>query len=73
MKTLIHSGRVIDPANQIDSRLNLLIENGKIACATREMPDADVIIDASGKIVCPRLVVGDARAHCTPLRLRVCR
>ena len=29
MKTLIHSGRVIDPANRIDSRLNLLIENGK--------------------------------------------
>ena len=65
MKTLIHSGRVVDPANRIDSRLNLLIENGKIACATREMPDADVKIDASGKIVCPGFI--DIHMHEDPV------
>ena len=31
MKTLIKNGRVIDPASQIDSRLDVLIENGKVA------------------------------------------
>ena len=30
MKTLIAGGRVIDPANRVDAKLNLLIENGKI-------------------------------------------
>ena len=65
MKMLIHSGRVIDPANRIDSRLNLLIENGKIACATREMPEADTVIDASGKIVCPGFI--DIHMHEDPV------
>ena len=31
MKTLIFGGRVIDPANRVDAKLNLLIEDGKIA------------------------------------------
>ena len=31
MKTLIYGGHVVDPANRVDAKLNLLIDNGKIA------------------------------------------
>ena len=32
MKTLIFGGHVVDPANRVNSKLNLLIEDGKISC-----------------------------------------
>ncbi len=56
MKTLIYGGRVIDPANHVDSKLNLLIEDRKIAWAGKEMPEADEMIDATGKIVTPGFI-----------------
>ena len=56
MKTLIYGGRVIDPANQVDSQLNLLIEDRKIAWVGKEMPEADKMIDATGKIVTPGFI-----------------
>ena len=65
MKTLISGGRVIDPADRIDSRLNVLIENGKIAALSPEDMDADTRIDASGKIVCPGFV--DVHVHEDPV------
>ena len=46
MKTLIYNGHVIDPANHVDGKLNLLIEDGKIAWAGKGMPEADQVIDA---------------------------
>ena len=46
MKTLIFGGHVIDPANKVDAFLNLLVEDGKIAWAGKEMPEADRLIDA---------------------------
>ena len=65
MKTLIYGGRVVDPADRIDSRLNVLIENGKIAALSPEDMAADTRIDASGKIVCPGFV--DIHVHEDPV------
>ena len=80
MKTLIFGGRIIDPANKVDAMLNLLIEDGKIAWAGKEKPEADRYIDATGKIVTPGFidihmhedpVEGDAIQQCIfPMMLR---
>ena len=62
MKLLIKSGRVIDPANKIDSILDILIDNGKISQVQKEISvKADRIIDASAKIVMPGIV--DMHVH----------
>ena len=65
MKTLIFGGHVIDPANKVDAFLNLLVEDGKIAWAGREMPEADRLIDATGKIVTPGFI--DIHMHEDPV------
>ena len=65
MKTLIHGGHVIDPANHVNGKLNLLIQDGKIAWAGRDMPDADRTIDATGKIVAPGFI--DIHMHEDPV------
>lgn len=56
MKTLIYGGYVIDPANRVNGKLNLLIEDGKIAWAGISLPEADRSIDAAGKIVTPGFI-----------------
>ncbi len=65
MKTLIVNGRVIDPANRVDARLNLLIEDGKIAWAGKECPEVDEVIDAAGRIVAPGFI--DIHMHEDPV------
>ena len=62
MKTLLKNGRVIDPKNQLDEILDVLIENGKIAEVAKNISadDADVI-DVTGKIVTPGLI--DMHVH----------
>jgi len=65
MRTLIRGGRVIDPANGVDSMLNLLVEDGKIAWAGTEEPRADTVIDATGKIVTPGFI--DIHMHEDPV------
>lgn len=65
MKTLIYGGRVIDPANRVDSQQNILLENGKVAWAGREMPQADRYIDAGGQIVAPGFI--DIHMHEDPV------
>ena len=65
MKTLIYGGRVIDPANRVDGKLNILIENGKIAWVGKEMPEADRTVDATGKIVTPGFI--DIHMHEDPI------
>ena len=55
-RTLIVSGRVIDPSQNLDRVMNLLIEAGKIV-AYDVIPRGDEkVIDAAGKIVAPGLV-----------------
>ena len=65
MKTLIFGGHVIDPANRVNGKLNLLIEDGKIAWAGNGLPEADLTIDATGKIVTPGFI--DIHLHEDPL------
>lgn len=61
MRILLRGGRVIDPAQNIDERLNLLIEDGTVAALTHQTPDADETIDATGKVVCPGFI--DVHMH----------
>ena len=65
MRTLIHGGHVIDPANRIDGQLNLLIEDGKILWVGTSLPEADRVIDATGKIVTPGFI--DIHLHEDPV------
>jgi dihydroorotase len=62
MKLLIKNGRIIDPANNIDEVLDVLVENGKISKLAKNIPpNAKEIIDATNKIVMPGLV--DMHVH----------
>jgi len=62
---LLTGGRVLDPANQLDSQTDLLIVSGKIAAvgptAAKQAPDHTERRDVSGQIVCPGLI--DLHAH----------
>ncbi|MDD5196468.1 MAG: dihydroorotase [Candidatus Omnitrophota bacterium] len=62
MKILIKSGRVIDPANKIDSIMDILVEDNKISKIARNIKlEADKIIVAENKMVLPGLV--DMHVH----------
>lgn len=62
MKLLVQGGRVIDPANNIDEQLDVLIEDGKIVKVAANIKAADAeIVDAGGKLVTPGLV--DIHVH----------
>ncbi len=63
MNVLIQNGRLIDPANKIDSKRDLYIVDGKVA-AIGSAPagfKAERTIDAAGKVVAPGLVDLSAR------------
>jgi dihydroorotase len=63
MKLLLKGARVIDPASKIDSRMDVLVEDGKItACSTTIKASSDVkIMDLTGMIVAPGLI--DIHTH----------
>ncbi|HRW13549.1 MAG TPA: dihydroorotase [Syntrophomonas sp.] len=62
MKLLIKGGRVIDPANEINDVLDVLIEDGRIKTVDRNIKAADAeTIDATGKLVCPGFI--DMHVH----------
>lgn len=62
MSMLIQNGRVIDPANNIDDTLDILVKDGKIAEVGKNLKaKADETIDAKGKLVTPGLV--DIHVH----------
>ncbi len=60
---LIKNGRVIDPANDIDKKCDVLIVDGKIAEVGKIDPPRQIqtVIDASGKLVTPGLI--DIHVH----------
>ena len=64
MNILIRSGRVIDPANYVDSVLDIYISDGKIVPPSADFR-AERVIDATGKIVCPGFV--DIHMHEDPV------
>ena len=62
MAILIKNGRVVDPANNLDAILDILIEDGLIAKVGENIrSQAKEIIDATGTIVMPGLV--DMHVH----------
>jgi len=62
---LVTGGRVIDPANQLDTIADLLIQDGKIAAigtaAASQASEATERFDAKDKVVCPGLI--DLHVH----------
>ncbi len=61
-KLLIRGGRVIDPANKVDKKMDVLVENGKIAKLAESIKEkADETIEAKGHIVTPGLI--DMHVH----------
>ena len=66
MKTLIKNGFVIDPANHVQAKLNVLVEDGKIAAIGRDTMQADTVIDAENRVVCPGFI--DIHMHEDPVK-----
>ena len=58
---LIKNGRVIDPANNIDEKCDVLVTEGKIAAVGKVEKDVKNVIDAQGKLVTPGLI--DIHVH----------
>ena len=62
MRLLIRGGRVLDPARNIDSQLDILIENGKIVHQGRNLSaEGAQVLDAAGLVAAPGLV--DMHVH----------
>ncbi len=62
MKLLIKNGRVIDPRNQIDDRLDVLIEDGAVSQVGTHIAAAGAEqVDADGKLVIPGMI--DIHVH----------
>lgn len=56
MAICIKNGLVIDPANKVMGKLNLIVEDGKITKVTTEDQEAEMVIDAAGKVVVPGFI-----------------
>lgn len=64
MNILIKNGHIIDPANKVDGKIDLLVADGKIAKIgkTGSLPlNGAQVIDAAGKLVVPGLI--DMHVH----------
>lgn len=62
MKLLIKNGRVVDPESQTDDKLDILIDNGRIADINKNIKtEAQKSIDATGLIVAPGFI--DMHVH----------
>ena len=63
MRLLIKNGQVIDPANDLDEKCDIRINNGLIAAIGPNLKPgkSDQVIDAEGKIVCPGFI--DMHVH----------
>ena len=60
-KILIRNGRLIDPANKVDRKTDLLIVGEKVAKVGAVDVECDRVIDARGRIVAPGLI--DLHVH----------
>ena len=51
MKTLIKNGRVVDPSQQLDAVMDILVEDGKIKALGKDIAEAaDEVFDATGPL-----------------------
>jgi len=62
MKLLIKNGHLIDPANKINEKKDILVEDGKVKEVGNNLNDSEAkTIDATDKIVCPGFI--DIHVH----------
>lgn len=64
MNILIKNGHIIDPANKIDEKLDLLVSDGKVAKLGKPgsiAANGAEVVDAAGKLVVPGLI--DMHVH----------
>jgi dihydroorotase len=64
LRTLIVNGHIVDPTQNIDTRANLFIEDGKVSGLLKDgdgTPEGAQIVDASGLIVSPGFI--DLHVH----------
>ena len=67
MKLLIKNGRVVDPSQNLDEVMDLLLEDGKIAKAGKKLNvSADRTYDAAGKVVAPGFILTDMTRQLGP-------
>ncbi|MBW7995296.1 MAG: dihydroorotase [Candidatus Glassbacteria bacterium] len=62
-RLLVRGGRLVDPANGVDEKLDILLDSGKVAEIGKSIKpaEADEVIDAAGKAVVPGLI--DMHVH----------
>jgi dihydroorotase len=60
---LIKNGRVIDPKNNIDTKMDVAVAGGKISKVAKDIPEAQAkkVIDATGLVVAPGFI--DIHTH----------
>lgn len=61
MTTLITNGTVLDPSQNINRKVDVLLRDGKVAAIGENLGKADKVIDATGKYVTPGLI--DVHVH----------
>ncbi|HUP23491.1 MAG TPA: dihydroorotase [Thermoanaerobaculia bacterium] len=62
MRLLLRGGRVVDPTQDLDDRLDVLLEDGKVAALERSIEaEGAEVVDAAGKVVTPGLI--DVHVH----------
>ncbi len=61
MKLLIANGRVVDPSQRLDAKVDVLIEDGVIAETGKKLRASAETIDAAGLVVVPGLI--DLHTH----------